>query len=258
MAPMLASWRDDPVAFDDVPWFFLAHEVAHQWWGQAIGGKNYHEQWLSEGLAQYFALRYVASDRGPEAARDVISRMRDTVFNYTKAGPIYLGYRLGHVDNNPRAFRAVLYNKSALVLNMLRQLIGDEAFAAGLRRYYHDQRFGKAGTQDLQFALEIESQHQLGRFFDQWIMGASLPKLRVTTRIDGAGESAVVHVEQSGDVFDVPITVLVAYENGQTDTFTFGVNLASQDVPVPANPVKGKIRKIRVDETLTLAEFSRG
>ena len=52
------SWRDDPASFDNYPEFFLAHELAHQWWGQAVGWKNYHEQWLSEGFAQYFAAIY--------------------------------------------------------------------------------------------------------------------------------------------------------------------------------------------------------
>ena len=55
-----------PSSFDSIyPHFFLAHEVAHQWWGQAVGWKNYHEQWLSEGLAQYFAALYADTDRGP-------------------------------------------------------------------------------------------------------------------------------------------------------------------------------------------------
>ena len=49
------NWRGDPASFENFPQFFLAHELAHQWWGQAIGWKNYHEQWISEGFAQYFA-----------------------------------------------------------------------------------------------------------------------------------------------------------------------------------------------------------
>ena len=51
-------WRNDPVSFDNYSEFFLAHELAHQWWGQAVGWKNYHEQWISEGFAQYFAALY--------------------------------------------------------------------------------------------------------------------------------------------------------------------------------------------------------
>ncbi len=56
-------WRNDPVSFENYPAFFMAHELAHQWWGQAIGWKNYHEQWISEGFAQYFAVLYAEKDR---------------------------------------------------------------------------------------------------------------------------------------------------------------------------------------------------
>ncbi len=56
-------WRNDPVSFENYPAFFLAHEVAHQWWGHAVGWKNYHEQWLSEGFAQYFAALYAEKER---------------------------------------------------------------------------------------------------------------------------------------------------------------------------------------------------
>ena len=79
---------DDPVSFDSIyPNFFLAHEVAHQWWGQAVGWKNYHEQWLSEGLAQYFAALYAGSDRGPDTRRTPARQMRDSAMRPACAGP---------------------------------------------------------------------------------------------------------------------------------------------------------------------------
>ena len=128
------SWADDPVAFETLyPHFFLAHEVAHQWWGQAVGWKNYHEQWLSEGLAQYFAALYAAEDRGAATCSTSLlsadAGVRDGA--YRRQGPIDLGYRLGHIQGDGRVFRAIVYNKSAVVLHMLRRLMGDEAFFRG-------------------------------------------------------------------------------------------------------------------------------
>ena len=157
------SWASDPVAFDqEYAHFFLAHEVAHQWWGQAIGWKNYHDQWLSEGLAQYFAALYAAEDRGPAVLQTLIAGMKTSSTPLLSQGPISLGYRLGHVRSDGRVFRAIVYNKSAVVMHMLRRLIGDDAFFAGVRRFYADWRFKKAGTQDLQAAFAARDPHEAG------------------------------------------------------------------------------------------------
>src|SRR4029077_3777229 len=98
-------------------------------------------------------------------------------------GPVYLGYRLGHVKGDTRVFRALVYNKGAAVLHMLRRLVGDDAFFRGLRRFYDEQRYQKAGTDDFATAMEAESAMALCRFFERWLYGSDLPHLRYTTRI---------------------------------------------------------------------------
>ena len=138
-------WSNDPVAFQGYPSFFIAHEIAHQWWGQAVGWKNYHEQWLSEGFAQYFAAMYAEKERGADTFAGVIRQMRRWSIEMSSQGPVYLGYRLGHIRSEGRVFRALVYNKGAMVLHMLRRLVGDEAFFAGLRDFYATWRFKKAG-----------------------------------------------------------------------------------------------------------------
>ena len=69
-------WRNDPVNFESYPQFYLAHELAHQWWGQAVGWKNYHEQWLSEGFAQYFAALYAEKALDSNVFPSVLRQMR--------------------------------------------------------------------------------------------------------------------------------------------------------------------------------------
>src|SRR5206468_2080855 len=119
-------------------------ELAHQWWGQAIGWRNYHEQWLSEGFSQYFAAIYAERQRGPDSFAGIMRQMRKWAVENTTQGPIWLGNRLGHIRGDSRIFRALVYNKSAVVLHMLRRLVGDEAFFNGVRRFYFEHRFRKA------------------------------------------------------------------------------------------------------------------
>ena len=241
------SWKTDPVSFSNYPAFFLAHEVAHQWWGQAVGWKNYHEQWLSEGLAQYFAALYAERESGPDAFTDILRQMRRWAMRHSDEGPIYLGYRLGHLEDDRRVYRALVYNKGAMVLHMLRGLVGDDAFFAGLRRFYHQWRFQRAGTDALQLAFEIESGQSLGRFFDRWIHDAALPALTFSwhTETTATGEETLLRFEQQTEqLFDLPVTVDLTYRSGQEETVVVPVRDRVTEVRVPA---QGRVRRVRVN-----------
>ncbi len=210
------TWRNDPTVFANYPEFFAAHEIAHQWWGQAVGWRNYHEQWLSEGFAQYFAALYADHLRGDDAFGSIMRQMRKWAMADSDQGPVYLGYRLGHIRGDSRVFRALVYDKGAAVLHMLRRLVGDEAFFRGLQRYYATSRFEKAGTDELRQAMEKESGRPLDRFFDRWIYGATLPKVRVGYRVEGS--NVVLRVEQLGDdIFDLPLTLTLQYADRKAD-----------------------------------------
>ncbi|MCA1648712.1 MAG: hypothetical protein LC753_00080 [Acidobacteria bacterium] len=208
-------WRNDPVSFDNYPSFFLAHELAHQWWGQGVGWKNYHEQWLSEGFAQYFAALYAAQERGDGALVNVMRQMRRWAIEASDQGPVYLGYRLGHIKGDSRVFRAVVYNKSAMVLHMLRRVMGDEAFFSGIRRFYAEWRFKKAGTDDVRVAMEAASGRDLSPFFDAWIHGVAIPRVKFSYGINDPSQ-ALVRFEHRGDVMETPVTVTVTYRSGET------------------------------------------
>jgi len=248
------SWRNDPAAFNGFPEFFLAHELAHQWWGQAVGWKNYHEQWISEGFAQYFSALYAQKAHGDETFVEMLRQFRRWALAESDEGPVYLGYRLGHIRGEQKVFRALLYNKGAAVLHMLRRLVGDEAFFNGLRRFYFEQKFEKAGTDDLQRAFEAETGRPLTRFFERWIYGSALPRLRYGATI---GERDVtVRFEQLGTlVFDLPVTVTVTYADGRaTDVI---VPVTEKDV-VQKIPVDGTVRGVQVNrDSAAIAHFDQ-
>ena len=235
-------WRNDPVAFDSYPHFFLAHEIAHQWWGQAVGWKNYHEQWLSEGFAQYFAALYAGRDRGDDVFVGLLRQMRRWAIDQSEQGPVYLGYRLGHIKAEGRVFRALFYNKGAMVLHMLRRLVGDEAFFAGIRQFYTEWKFRKAGTDDFRAAIEKVSGRNLDAFFDAWIYGANVPSLRFTSSVTGA--EAQLRFEHRGDVIPVPVTVSVTYADGRSEEMVVAV---TERVVERTLTLSGPVRSIDVN-----------
>ena len=240
------TWRDDPASFDNYPEFFLAHELAHQWWGQAVGWQNYHEQWLSEGFAQYFAAMFAERYRSAEVFDGIIRAMSRWAVAMSDQGAVYLGYRLGHIKGDSRIMRALVYNKAAIVLHMLRRLVGDEVFLRGLRRFYQQHRFTKTGTGELRAVFEAESGMTLARFFDGWIFGSALPVVAVTSRVEGSGDgqAAVVRIEQRGPVFDFPLTVSLQLSDGSTHDVLVRV---TDRVVEQRVPFTGSLRRVLVN-----------
>jgi Peptidase family M1 domain len=235
------AWRTDPAYFEGFPEFFLAHEAAHQWWGQGVGWKNYHEQWISEGFSQYFAALYAEHIKRKSVFDSIVNQMSRWTIDRSDQGPVYLGYRLGHIRNDGRVFRALVYNKGALTLHMLRRLIGDEMFFRGLRRFYSTWRFKKAGTEDVKAAFELEANRDLDRFFDRWIYGFTLPRLKFSYTTEA--DAITVRFEQIGETFDVPVTVTVEYANSSTDVT---VPLTEQ-VTTRRIPVSGAVRSVEAN-----------
>jgi hypothetical protein len=219
--PALAprALRDDPANFSDFPGFFLAHEIAHQWWGQSVSPKNYRERWLSEGAAQYAAALWVRKSRGENAFRDILKRFADWTFRNAEAGPVNLSYRIGHLRNDAQAYRAIVYDKGAYILHMLRTLLGDEAFRRGIGAFQARYRYLKAGTEELREALESASGRDLRPYFQAWVKDTSVAALRLTSRSDAesGGFKTTVKVTATGLPGPFPLLLSLAYAGGRRD-----------------------------------------
>lgn len=247
------TWNNDPVAFQSYPSFFIAHEIAHQWWGQAVGWKNYHEQWISEGFAQYFAALYAEREQGAEQFTSVLRQMRKWAVELSPQGPVYLGYRLGHLRGEGRTFRALVYNKGAMVLHMLRRVMGDDAFFSGLREFYATWRYKKAGTDDFRLAMEKAGGKPLERFFDRWIYGSGIPVVRYTSTVTEG--QLKLQFQQEQEVYDLPLTVTINYADGTTQDVLVVLSEKTVDRTIP---LKGAVRSVDVNkDSAALVELER-
>jgi hypothetical protein len=238
--------RDDPASFQDVPGFFFAHELAHQWWGHGVAPQNYRERWLSEAFAQYAAALWVRHRLGEEAFQNVLERLQRWALAKNDEGPIHLGYRLGHIKGDSQVYRAVVYDKGAYVLHMLRSIVGPDAFAEGLRAFQSGHRFGKAGTDDLREALEKASGRTLEPYFQQWVFGTELPRLSVRAQTPGSRPPyrAVVEIAAEGLPGPVPLTLEVQHAQGrETRAVTLEPAGGRFEVPAPA-----PIRRVDVND----------
>jgi hypothetical protein len=209
-----AQLKDDPAAFYDIPGFFLAHELAHQWWGDGVTPQSYRDRWVSEGFAHYAAALWTRASQGNEEFARVLRKMASWARRLGELGPVDLGTRVGHIQNNPQAHRAVVYNKGALVLDMVRRLVGDEAFRLGLMRLQRDYRFQKVDTEMVRRAFEAESGIDLDGLWEVFVRNTTEPSMRLEQR-DGGQEIVV-------DGYDGPLPVEIRVGDERMDLIVSG------------------------------------
>ena len=139
-----------------------------------------------------------------------------------------------------------MYNKSAVVLHMLRRMMGDEAFFRSVRRFYFGSRFRKADTEDVRAAFENESGQALEAFFRGWIEGSGTPQVLVSwTRDAGATPPvAVLRVEQRGKTFEFPVTATVEYANGTMEDVPLVIRERAAEFRLP---LKGDAKNITLN-----------
>jgi aminopeptidase N len=173
-------------SFEDV----VAHEIAHQWFGDSVTPADWTEVWLSEGFATYFGALFFEQADGLARFRQSMDASKRTVLESSdRDRPI-----VGLVNSDLyKMLNTNAYQKGAWVLHMLRGTIGDDTFKRGIQAYYREHVHGNARTEDLRRAMEAASGRSLAAFFDQWVMKPGHPVFRVEHTYDNArGEATVV------------------------------------------------------------------
>ncbi len=163
-------YGDDSVSGPQRRWdSVIVHEIAHQWFGNAVTEGDWDDVWLSEGFATYLTHLFVEHAEGRDAFVAGLRADRDQIRAFDEKHP---GYRIVHdnlSDMKQVTTGAGTYRKGAWTLHMLRGVVGDEAFWSGLREYYRLYRDKNASTADFRRVMEEASGMQLGWFFDQWL-----------------------------------------------------------------------------------------
>lgn len=192
---------------------FMAHELAHQWWGNVVVPKTYRDAWLSEGMATYAADLFIERMIGKKEFVGMLKAHVHQAKSADKEGSIHLGARLN------QHYQPVVYDKGAMVLHMLRQVCGDEQFYKILSSFYKSSFRRLVTTDDFRLATEAVMGRDMSWFFDQWIQDTGYPVYRTTftsrKRADLSYDiQCTVSQEQEGRIFAMPVPVRIELKNG--------------------------------------------
>ncbi len=250
-----------------------SHEVAHQWFGNAVGWATYHDQWLSEALAEYLGALYVEwliPDHKNFA--NLIQSWRDDLlegghigvslglkrFGFAKnmlrhseglaAGPLWLGARLGQKDDLD--YYLATYRKGAFIVHSLRWLLrdlttgSDEKFWAFLADFVNQHRGGDPTTLDLQKVAEKHYGAPLDWFFKQWVYGMAIPTYRWSQQVESttAGHLVKISIQQENVSLDfrMPVPVTVEYDDGVKIIQRVGVDQTGGQLTFLPRPARVK------------------
>ncbi|GIU74705.1 MAG: hypothetical protein KatS3mg004_1792 [Bryobacteraceae bacterium] len=208
----------------------LAHEAAHQWWGNLVTSASYRDEWLQEALANYTALMLLERKRGPRALESVLDEYRTELLRefgepkqtIESAGPVTWGARLRGADGvDP--WRVITYCKGSWILHMLRRRMGDGAFLRMLgelrrRHAYHAVTTEQFRALASEFTARDDPDRSLEGFFDTWVYGNGIPTLETSVRVRGKAPAleVIVSVKQSGVPEDFVLELPVELQTART------------------------------------------
>ena len=226
--------------------YLIAHEIAHQWFGNSATEIDWPHVWLSEGFATYFTDLYALSTKGEEEFMRRITDERAKIIKF------YEKNQAPVVDFKTKDFMRLLntnsYQKGAWFLHMLRHKIGDDNFKKGVQTYYKMYAFKNASTQDLNMVMNAVSNSNLNTFFNQWLFKSGHPVLK-TNWIYGK-EKLRIMVKQTQEVtFEFPLDLELVDSKGNKEIKTINVTNKDEAFVVETSL---EVKKVNLDPNTKL------
>jgi aminopeptidase N len=245
-------------------WRYVApHEIAHQWWGHIIGWDSYHDQWMSEGFAEFSASLYVQIIRGDEKFIDFWENQRKLITESSPAtkdrkpytvGPVTQGYRLNSGKTGGVA-RFLIYPKGAYILHMLRMMMtqhgqnADARFQAMMQDFVKTHFNQDVSTEDFKAIVEkhmtpemnLDATGKMDWFFNEWVYGTQVPAYKLEYKVSSDG-TLNGRVTQSGVTDDFKMLVPIYIDMGKgwsrlgSARMIGNTSVEIKDIKLPAAP----------------------
>jgi aminopeptidase N len=224
----------------------IAHEIAHQWFGNSASEIDWPHLWLSEGFATYLTDVYILKFKGKDAFINRLKNQRTTVLNFYKKTQTPI------VDTKTTNYMQLLnansYQKGAWVLHMLKNKLGNELFWKGIRSYYSTYKFSNASTNNFKDVMATVSGKNLDVFFNQWLQKSGHPVLK-SNWIYFNNKVRLIIDQTQETVFQFPLDLELIYNDGSSEIKTIEVSDKSSPFVIDTN---GEVKTIKLDPNVNL------
>jgi aminopeptidase N len=227
----------------------VIHEIAHQWFGNAVTESDWDDVWLSEGFATYFTLLFIEHEYGHDEFMKGLASSKKRVNTFYAQHP---EYRIVHdnLSDMSQVTSSQTYQKGSWILHMLRGMLGEEVFWKGIQSYYKKYMNLNATTSDFQREMEEASGKDLKVFFEQWLYKPGALTLNGTWQYNARKKEVTLQVEQTqtdGSTFNMPVQVAITsgkdeqsiiktiQVTGKSNEYTFSVDAEPESIILDPN-----------------------
>lgn len=235
----------------------VIHELAHQWFGNAVTETTWDDAWLSEGITTYFTLMFIQNEYGEEEFQQGLAKAKKTVLELTQKMPDFSIISPRSPENEP-VTSGLTYQKGAWFVHMLRDLMGEVAFKSGIRTYYAKFYNANATTDDFRNAMEAASGKDLKRFFNQWLYQPINPNIEGVWEFNSEEKKLQItlnQIQEGGIIFELPIEIGY-YEMGSSDLKVLKTTMSEKQKVVLFN-VETVPEKVVIDPRNVLLNYGK-